>query len=386
MKRQYKVLLIILVLNIVNAFMLTSCWNYREADNLTLARGFAVDMTEEGKFFISVETADMHKAGTEGQGKSAIIESEGETMFDAVRNAVLLNVPRLYWGHSTAVFISQQIAEEGVMKIMDFLTRDAETRLDAHPVIYKGETAREIFEAKPLTAELVSEELREMLHAHENTSKTLHIRIFQFIERLENEGVSAVMPAVCLTEIKGEKTLKLCGTAVFKKDKLVGFLDEDDTKYFSFVIDEVKGGLLVVNIGSEDEGGKVSLEILKSNTKLKAKYKENKISIEIKIKVRTAMNEIEVMDFPINEKEIENIEMAAEEQLKKDIENLIKKVQDINSDIFGFGRTVKRQLPKVWKEKGKDWDNIFKELEVEIVPEIEIVHSALLKKTINMGD
>lgn len=385
MKKRYKVALLILV-NIVSTFLLTSCWNYREPDNLTLVRGLAIDPTEDGKIFLSVETADMHQAGPEGKVKSTVIETEGETMFDAVRNAVLVNVPRLYWAHATAVFISQQLAEEGVMKIMDFLIRDAETRLDAHPVVYKGEEAREIFDAKPISAELVSEELRDLLHAQKSTSKTLHVQIFEFLEQLENEGISPVMPAVCVTENKGQKTLKLCGLALFKGDKLVGFLDEEDTKYYCFAIDEVEGGLLVVDVEREGKQGKITLEILNSGTKLKAKYKDNKISIEIKISVRVSMNDVQIPGFPTKDKEYNDLMQMASQQLKNNIENVIKKAQVLDTDVFGFGSLVKRQLPKVWKEIGKNWNSIFKELEVEVTPEVEIAHTGLLRETSKRGD
>lgn len=378
--------MVVLIFNIANAFILTSCWNYKETDNLTLVRGFSVDRVEDGNFFISIETADMHQAGTEGKGKAAIIESEGESMFDAVRNAVLVNVPRLYWAHSTAVILSQQVAQEGFLKVLDFLIRDAETRLDIHPFVYRGEYAKEIFNTTPISAVMVSEELKDMLHGQKFTSKTLLVQIYEVIERLEGEGISVVMPAVCVTEVNGAKTIKLCGLAIFKGDKLVGFLDEDETKYFCFATDEVDGGLLVVDAEHEGKKGKITLEILNSDTRFKARYKDDEISIQIRIRVRTSMNDVQIEEFPSTDNAINDLKRQANEQLKKDIENLIKKVQEINSDIFGFGSLVKKQLPKVWKEKGKDWDNNFKELKVEIIPEVEIVHTALLKDSIKKGD
>jgi len=384
-KKRYRVALLILV-NIFSAFLLTSCWNYREPDNLTLVRGLAIDPTEEGKFFLSVETADMHQAGPEGKVKSTVIETEGETMFDAVRNAVLVNVPRLYWSHATVVFISQKLAEEGVLKITDFLIRDAETRLDVHPIIYKGEEAKEIFDVKPISAELVSEEVMDLLHAQKSTSKTLHVQMFEFLERLANEGISPVMPVITTKENKGQKTLKLSGLALFKKDKLVGYLDEEDTKFYCFAIDEVDGGLLVVDVETEGKQGKITLEILNSGTRFKAKYKENKVTIEMKISVRASMNDVQIPGFPAEEKDFDIIMQMASQQLKYDIENVIKKVQVMNTDVFGFGSLVKRQLPKVWKEIGKDWDSIFKELEVEVSADVEIAHTGLLKKSIKRGD
>ena len=77
---------------------------------------------------------------------------------------------------------------------------------------------------------------------------------------------------------------------------------------------------------------------------------------------------------------------TAGEQLKENILELIKKAQNSGADIFGFGLLIKRNIPKLWKEMGKDWDKHFKEVEAEIIPEIEIVHTGLLKKPLKIGD
>jgi len=371
---------------IIIPLLLTSCWNYREADNLTLVRGFTVDKIEDGGYLLSSETADMHESGKEGSAKSVIIESRGKTLFEAVRNALMVNVPKLYWAHTSVCIISQQLAQEGVTQVLDFLSRDHETRLDMHPVIYKGNEAREVFEAKPLTTELVTEELRDMIHDQKGSSKAMHVQIYEFIENMSNEGISAVMPAICLTEVKGEKTIRLCGTAVFREDKLIGYLDEDETKYLSFVLDVVEGGVLVVNVGSEGGNDKVTLEILNSKTKIKPKYEEGKITIEMKIKIRTVLDDVVTRIQFCHENELKALSKTAGEQLKGNILELIKKAQNSGADIFGFGLLIKRNIPKLWKEMGKDWDKHFKEVEAEIIPEIEIVHTGLLKKTLKIGD
>lgn len=383
MKRIIKILLYILI---INPLLLTSCWNYREADNLTLVRGLAIDKAEDNNYLVSAETADMHEEGMEGKAKSVIIESKGETIFDAVRNAILVNVPRLYWGHTTVVVISQKLAQEGVTPVMDFLTRDHETRLEMHPVIYQGNEAKEIFKAKPFTAEIISEEIRDMLYEQKRISKAVQVQIYEFMECLASEGVSGIMPVVRLEEIAGEKVIRLCGTAVFKKDKLIGYLDEDETKYLCFVLDEVEGGVLTVNVGSKEDNGKITLEILKSKTKVKPSYKEDKITIEIKIRIRAVLDEVRTRIKFNDQKDLDELAKIAGEQLKGHIENVIKKAQNSNSDIFGFGLQVKRSLPKVWKEKGKDWDKLFRELEVNIIPDIEIVHTGLLIKSVEVGE
>ena len=43
-------------------------------------------------------------------------------------------------------------------------------------------------------------------------------------------------------------------------------------------------------------------------------------------------------------------------------------------------------MPSLWKEEEKEWNTIFKDLEVSVNPNIEIVNSGLLTKPVRMGD
>lgn len=99
------------------------------------------------------------------------------------------------------------------------------------------------------------------------------------------------------------------------------------------------------------------MEILKSKTKVKPSYKEDKITIEIKIRIRAVLDEVRTRIKFNDQKDLDELAKIAGEQLKGHIENVIKKAQNSNSDIFGFGLQVKRSLPKVWKEKARTGTN-----------------------------
>lgn len=153
------------------------------------------------------------------------------------------------------------------------------------------------------------------------------------------------------------------------------------------MLDKIKGGVLVVKLGSEVAGENITLEIFKSKTKIKPLYSNNKISVEIEIKTEVTIGEHTTkVDF-ISEKGIISLKKAAEEQLEAEIKNVIQKVQnDFKADIFGFGSTVYRNMSSLWKEEEKEWNTIFKDLEVSVNTNIEIVHSGLLTKPVRTGD
>ena len=108
----------------------SGCWDYREIDKLSIVTGIAIDRGENSKYRLTFEIVDTQEGGIEKKTKSKLIESEGETIFDAVRNASKVTSPRPYFGHMRIVILSEQIAEEGVIDIIDFLNRDPEPRLN----------------------------------------------------------------------------------------------------------------------------------------------------------------------------------------------------------------------------------------------------------------
>lgn len=219
----------------------------------------------------------------------------------------------------------------------------------------------------------------------DSLSKTLPVQSYEFTQALGGKGVSPKMSSICITEIKGQKTIKLCGTAIFKEDKFLGFLNEDETRSLCYVLDKLKGGALVVKLGSENEN--ITLEIFKNKTKIKPLYSDNKISIQIETKTEVAIGNCSTKADILSEKGLAALREAADEQLETEIKNVIQKVQnDFDSDVFGFGNTVYREMPSLWKEKEKEWNTIFKDLKVSVNSNIEITNTGLLSKPITVGD
>ncbi len=367
---------------------LTACWNYREVERLTIVEGFAIDKAENGNYLLTFEVVDFQGA-TEGHSiKPVLIKSEGESIISAIRNTINKNFPKLYFGHTTILILSQEVAKDGVLKVIDFIFRDVEPRLNIDILISKDEKAGEILSAKALTSELLSLEITNILEEEKHLSKALSIPAYEFINALAGEGVSAVMTSVCTETNNEEKVVRLCGTAIFKEDKLQGFIDDNDTFVLSFIRDEVKGGVIVANVGSEIEEEKISMEILTSDTKIEPSFIDDKLSIKVSIDTKVALIEHDATKGNyIDEKGRAILKKITEEQLKNRIESMIKKIQEeFGVDIFGFGNRFYSDLPKVWKEKGENWEQLFKDLDVTVETNIDIKHTGLLSKPIKIGD
>lgn len=365
----------------------TACWDYREVDQMTIVAGLAVDKTFNGDYLLTFEAVDLQGVQSDKPVKSVLIESQGETLMDAIRNTISKDFPKLYFGHTTVVILSREIAEDGVLKIVDFLFRDAEPRLNINLYVSEEKTANEIMKYKPSMSEILSVELTNILDEQKNLAKALLVPAYKFVNAVAEEGVSAVLPSLCIVDNVDGKTVKLCGTAIFKGDKLQGFISDEETYALSFILDEVKGGVIVTNIESETEEKALSLEIMESSTNIKPVYSDNKLSVEVNIDTKTFLNENMSTKSFGDKQSREEVKKNAEDQLKDRIERLIEKMQKgYGADVFGFGNSVYKNIPKLWKEKWEEWDIIFRDLDVTVNINIEIEHIGLLSDSLKLGD
>lgn len=384
MKRTLKISLLSSLI-FLNLFFISGCWNYREIDQLAIVAGAAIDKQDD-KYLVSAEIVNV-SGGKDSKVSPKVVTGIGDTIFDAIRNTIKISGKTLYWAHSEILIISEEIAREGVIQAIDMFTRDPETRMSSNLLIAKDKTAKEILEQQSITTEIKSSEINRMLMSQKVLSKAPVIAVYQFVDTLVDNTRSAVLPAIAITENQDEKD-ELFGTAVFKKDKLSGFLNGEDTKFFLFAINKVRGGLLIQKEKVEGSDVKVSLEIFADNTytKIKPVYSNGKLIMKLDVIVNVSIAELESSKNYIDDPGRKKLQKAAEKSLEDNIKRVIKKVQnEYGSDIFEFGRIVQDEKPEVWRGMEKDWEKIYKDLDVKVNAKINIKNSSLLLKPIKIG-
>jgi spore germination protein KC len=374
------------LLILLNAILASGCWNYREVDKLAIVAGAAIDKGENGLYTITVEIVKIG-TGKETKSSSEMITMEGKTIFDAVRNGILSSKKRFYWSHAKVVILSKEIASEGVIKVLDWFNRDSEARPDIRILISKEASAKEIFTSQGTTEEIKSFLLDDSIKNQMSLSKAPINDNFQFVSDLQAEGLSAITPSVTLKQIDGKMFPHITGAAIFKSDKLIGFLNDEETKDLLFIRNMVKGGILTE--GTQENGitTPVSLEIFNSKTQVKPVVDGMNIEIHLNIDTTVAIDEIGGTENLIDDEGRLRLEQNAEKSLKKQIESLIKKVQsEYAVDIFGFGAKLREDKNDVWKDVSSNWEEKFRNLEVNVTIKVHIRNSAVLSKPLKESD
>ncbi len=365
---------------------MTGCWNYKEIEQLAIVSGVAVDKSGEDKVLVTVEIVSVQQEQKQSTLKPVYIQAIGITFFDAARSMIALEGKKLYWSHAKVAIISEELAKDGISKVLDFINRDAEVREDMWVLLSREKSAREIFNSKPKLENILSFQIDNTMRAQESIVRYPAIELYEFLDNIGSKETTTTIPTVKLIDFMGKTEVYITGSAIIKKDKLLGYLGETDTRSMLWVQNKIKAGIYPVRDVADTQTN-VSLEIFRSKTKIKPEVRDG-VPI-IKINILTDVNIGEIMgheDF-IGEKGRKLLEKDAEAQIKKDIEGVIEKAQkEYKSDFLGFGENIKRSMPSVWRSIEKEWNDIFLDIEVSVEVDIRINGSATTSKPLKVGE
>jgi spore germination protein KC len=388
MKRLRAICLIIIIL--ANTMLCSGCWNYREIEKLAIVAGMAIDMDEiDKRYILTVEIATPNPSEKGGSSKSEIYETKGSTIFEAVRNLIVEIGRKAYWSHSKIIIIGKNIAEEkGIAPVLDFVYRDSETRRDVLVLISDESTAREVLKEAFNVENLLSYRIDASLRSQKSISRFPKAELREVVGNFKSEDSAILVPLIRVNKFKGENnnTVEVFGSAVLKSDKVVGYLNGDETKMAIWLQGKLKGGLFIARdmLNSEED---MTFEIFGNKTKKKVELSDSELKMKISIKTDVGIAEAAgAIDFS-DEKNFKSIKAEAEKRLKTQLEAVLKKVQqDYKADIFDFAEEVEVHQNKQWKKKKSDWSEVFASMPVDINTEITIRGSALVSKPIKGGE
>ncbi|MEV5028303.1 Ger(x)C family spore germination protein [Paenibacillus sp. LPE1-1-1.1] len=382
MKRKYIVFIsCLLLLN-----LLTGCWNRRELNELGISVGIGID--KEGKGYrVSAQVVNPGEvASAKPSGNRTpvtVYEATGDTIFEAIRKMTTTSPRVIYMAHLRVLVIGEALAREGIEKPLDHFSRDHEVRTDFFIVIAKGSSAKDVLKVLTPVEKIPANKLFLSLETSQKVwAPTLTTTLDELITDIISEGKSPVLTAVKVTNVnKGQSQqnveyieppgkLRYSGLAVFKEDKLIGWLNEKESKGYSYIRDKVRN---TVGTLACPEGGNIAVEIMKSKTDVKGKVKNGKPQIDIEIKTEENVGEVECEIDLTNRETIDMLEKSAEKKVTAIILDSIHKTQKrLKVDIFGFGEAIRRSNPAAWKTLKQDWEEQFLNLEINVKVDVKI--------------
>lgn len=376
--------MIAITLMLVLVLPLTGCWNRRELNTLGIIGIVGVDAGNNG-LKSTFEIIKPEKAGKDGGGSSKskmpvkYIQSDGKTVIDTFRKPPLRFDRKLFVSHVKGFMFSEEIARNGLAEHLDAILRDHEMRVAMHLAIVKGSSAADVMGIASGINTIPSSYIEDLFKQYKVHSLSVNTNVLDFLKTYAGKGrnpVVTVIQKVKKNKIGKEGTeeyeLSTEGAAVFLKDKLVGYLDGQETRGYNWVIGKVASGL--VTFPTPDSNGMTSVEIFKAKSKNDVEISDDNIKLKVKINMTGMLDEQTMnIDSKSTSDLIEILEPATSEAIRQEVEHTLLKVQkEYKSDIFGFGEIVHRKYPKEWKSMQDNWDELFSQADIEVEVDAKI--------------
>lgn len=376
----------LIVLLVISMLLSTGCWNRRELNELAIAVGLAIDKTENG-YRISVQVVEPNEiAGKKDTTITPVTmyQSSGRSVFEAARRMTTVSPRKIYFSHLRMLVISEAVARDGIRNVLDFLSRDHELRTDYFIAVSKHADADDTLKILTAIERIPAFKLYSTLESSEKAwAPTTTVTLDELMSTLATPGREAVLTGLQVRGnqqtgetlgnvqmVKSGAQLQYSGIAVFKADKLIGWLNEEESKAYTYINNTLRSTSGIVNC---PDGGNLTTEVIRSQTKVKGKMVGDIPHIDILVRSETNIAEVQCSLDLTKSDTIAQIEEAANNQVKFFIEKTVKTVQNkYKVDIFGFGEVIRRADPKAWRSLKDHWDETFRQAEIHVRSESKI--------------
>ena len=380
----------ILIIIIPLLFLLTGCYDYKELNSISILSATEINKIDD-EFIVSAQAVNPQAPDktSNAQAPFIIYTGRGKTIQEAYRSIANESSKFLYLNHIQILIINEKIAKENLDEIVDYFMRSSAIRTEFYVLIGRDDNILDII--TPIN-DISSASIKESI---ENNLKylgtTSDITFNELVSIMLDKNSEIVLPSIKLIndskegenienteETKVNAKYELSNLAIFKDDKLIGYLNEEQSKTYNILQNKINNTILTYEC---DKDKYMSVEIIDSKSSMDVSNK--KANIEVKLSGN--LNEYNCSKSLENKKTIEKIEKEFEQKLTESITKNINEVRtEYNSDIFGFLDNIYKKDYKTYKTIKNNWySSNYQSLELSVNVDLTIIAKGKVMEAIN---
>lgn len=390
------------------ALLFTGCWDRAELEDLGYVIGLGIDRGREGSLLVAARVAIMHSGpgggmtlGGNAPISSALFVAEAESLNKAL---FILNgaaVRRIDLRHLRAILVGEELAKSGLEPILMEMMRHPTLRESSVFILVRGS----MLEVMRKNAPAGEPNPAKMVEGYILQAKQLHLTppsyLQKFLARLAAPGGDPFLPVAALnpgagleagapkysathSALPGElprgrgNPVDFVGTAVFRRDRLAGYLSVDETQMLLALRGEM--GKAYVSVPDPlHPDSIVTLRFHQENLpQTRAAFVAGKPRVSLRL-----LFEGELLAAPsgVDYVRVENrqrLEAAAAAFSEKTIRGLLDKLHDWEADPVGFGHKFRKHFA-TWSDwQAYDWRRHVKDLKVDVTVQMRVRRFGLM--------
>jgi spore germination protein KC len=362
-----------LLVILLPVFILSGCWDSIEIQNLAIITAAAIDSEENHKVKVSVQifiprTITSGESGEDPSlGSTFVREGIGKNLAEAI-SVLQTNIPRkLFWGQCKIFIFGHDLAKTGIRNELDFLIRHPAPRINSNLYVSEGKASNLLKLIPPL--ERYSGEVLSKFSQHQEVG--VDTTLSDISKDLTEASQSFSLPYI--KRLKSDEYARksyetiptIVGTAIFKKDKMIGNIDLEETRGLLWLSRKIQRS--TVSIKPEENENEVIMMPTSGSVRFKPQIINNQWIMNIQIQVAASIIQNETFLSLLQEDVITKLEKGLENKLRDRISKTLEKIQkEYQADVVGFGRRFHQKYPEQWKKVKDHWDEKFPEVDVKL--------------------
>ena len=169
--------------------------------------------------------------------------------------------------------------------------------------------------------------------------------------------------------------LYVAGSAVFKDDKMVAQLDENQTRGALWILGQVQNGVIALDY----EGENVAIEILDGSGDFRAKYTDGKIKVKASVKMTGVLGELQG-SRTVDPSVMDGLKKACANAIGDKIRSAFREIQKNKADVLGIAESFYRYHYNTWKTIADEFDTLYENADFEVEVETELIRTGSLLK------
>jgi len=375
-----------IMISLLLLLSLTGCWSRRELNDLAIVLALGVDKAGD-QFEVSVQVVGPKEVSAKGGGgqTSPVVtyHAIGETVIEAIRRMSTITARKTYYSHIRMLILGEELTKSGIKDVLDIMSRDHEFRTDFYVAVAKDTTARKILGFfTPLEMVPATNMFNSLESSQKNWAPTMEVHLDELIDALTTRGKNPTLTGIRIhgdaefgktkenaKRIDPPAVLELSGIGVFRKDKLMGWLDESESIGFNYLMDQVKSTINVIRC---PKGGKVATEVINSHAKVTGHVVNGEPEIRVKIELDQNVADVGCNLDLTKQQTMHDLDQRTSKNVADRVKKVIQTAQEkFKVDMFGFGDTISRDQPKAWKKYESRWESYFPRMNVTVAVKVK---------------
>lgn len=381
-----------IILIVFLSLILTGCYDYKELNTIAVVSATEVNKIDNTYYVTAqVITPQAPEKTATVQAPFIIYTGSGKTIQEAYRTIVNTSSRYLYSNHLQLLIINEKIAKEDITEIVDYYVRNPGIRTEFYVIIGKSDNILEnITPIDQISSASIKNSINNNTKFLGTSSKTT---FNDFINMLINPNLEIILPSIEIIneqdQNEGEKLenteetkiktkYHLDNLAIFKDNKLLSYLTEEESKSYNIAKNNINNTLITYECRKEKY---ITIEIIESKSNFTVNYNQ----VNININLEGNINESHCHITPNNKNDIQKLTKELENYLNESISNNLNQIKEkYNSDVFGFLEFIYKHDYSYYQKIKSSWSkDTFKNMKISVNTNLTITGKGNTLEEIN---